>query len=256
KAGTTAEKERRGAIRALVVSHLHGGLAPMREVMQLADEFKLLVVEDICQCPGAMVDGRPAGTWGDCGVVSFGGSKLLSAGRGGAVFTRHADAFQRGKIFCEHGNHAFPLSELQAAVLLPQLARLAERNAARLAAAERLMLRLRDVPGLTPLANRAAGSPVYYKLGLKYDGQVLGGRSRAEFIAAAQAEGVAIDAGFRGFALRGPRRCRIAGDLVESRRAAEACLVLHHPVLLEPAETIDRVGDALARVAAEWVASG
>lgn len=244
-------------IRAIIVSHLHGGLVPMREVMQLADEYKLLVVEDICQCPGAMVDGRPAGTWGDCAVLSFGGSKLLTAGRGGAVLTRHVDAYQRGKIFCEHGNHAFPLSELQAAVLLPQLARLAERNAARLAAVERLSRRLSGVPGLVPLVNRAGGSPVYYKVGLKYDAVAMNGRRRAEFIAAAQAEGVAIDAGFRGFALRGPRRCRISGDLAESRRASEACLVLHHPVLLEPPETIDRVSDALAKVVEAWlVASG
>lgn len=249
---TESEGARPGRLRAIVVSHLHGGLAPMRAVRQFAEEHQLAVVEDICQCPGAVVDGRPAGTWGDCAALSFGGSKLLSAGRGGAVLTRHADAYQRGKIFCEHGNHAFPLSELQAAVLLPQLARLAERNAARRAAADRLMSRLAGVPGLAPLLNRAASTPVYYKLGLQYDAQALGGRSRAELIAAAQAEGVAIDAGFRGFALRGPGRCRVAGELVESRRAAEAALVLHHPVLLEPPETIDRVADALIKIATNW----
>ncbi|HJT32322.1 MAG TPA: DegT/DnrJ/EryC1/StrS family aminotransferase [Pirellulales bacterium] len=241
-----------GRLRAIVVSHLHGGLVPMRDVMQFAKEHHLAVVEDICQCPGAVVDGRPAGTWGDCAALSFGGSKLLSAGRGGAVLTRHADAYQRGKIFCEHGNHAFPLSELQAAVLLPQLARLGERNAARRAAAERLVSWLAGVPGLTPLVNRAASTPVYYKLGFQYDARALGGRTRAEFIAAAQAEGVAIDAGFRGFALRGPGRCRVAGELVESRRAAESCLVLHHPVLLEPPETIDCVANALRKIAIAW----
>lgn len=235
--------------RAILVSHLHGGLVPMQEVMHFAEEHKLAVVEDICQCPGAMVDGRLAGTWGDCSVLSFGGSKLLSAGRGGAVLTRHADAYQRGKVFCEHGNHAFPLSELQAAVLLPQLARLAGRNAQRQAAVERLLTHLRGVRAIAPLINRAPSAPVYYKLGLKYDAQALRGRSRAGFVAAAQAEGVTIDAGFRGFALRGPRRCRIAGELVESRRAADGALVLHHPVLLEPPETIDRVAEALAKVA-------
>lgn len=256
RAGATKAQQAPAPMRAIIVSHLHGGLVPMRGLMQLAEEYKLLVVEDICQCPGATVDGRLAGTWGDCAVISFGGSKLLTAGRGGAVLTRHADAYQRGKIFCEQGNHAFPLSELQAAVLLPQLARLAERNAARLAAVERLTRRVSGMPGLVPLVNAAPGSPVYYKVGWKYNAQAMGGRSRADFIAAAQAEGVAIDAGFRGFALRGPRRCRIAGDLAECRRAAEACLVLHHPVLLEPPETIERVADALAKVAAEWVAGG
>lgn len=249
---TESASARPGRLRAIIVSHLHGGLAPMRAIVQFAEEHHLAVVEDICQCPGAVVDGRPAGTWGDCAALSFGGSKLLSAGRGGAVLTRHADAYQRGKIFCEHGNHAFPLSELQAAVLLPQLARLAERNAARRAAAERLVSRLAGLPGLTPLVNHAASTPAYYKLGLQYDARAMGGRSRAEFVAAAQAEGVAIDAGFRGFALRGPGRCRVAGELVESRRAAKSCLVLHHPVLLEGPETIDRVADALRKIATAW----
>lgn len=249
---TESAGARPGRLRAIVVSHLHGGLVPMREVMQFAEEHRLAVVEDVCQCPGAIVDGRPAGTWGDCAALSFGGSKLLSAGRGGAVLTRHADAYQRGKIFCEQGNHAFPLSELQAAVLLPQLARLGERNAARRAAANRLVSRLAGVPGLTLLENRAASTPVYYKLGFQYDARALGGRTRAEFIAAAQAEGVAIDAGFRGFALRGPGRCRLASELVASRRAAEAALVLHHPLLLEPPETIDRAAEALCKIATGW----
>ena len=64
-------------------------------------------------------------------MLSFGGSKLLAAGRGGAMMTRDAEVHQRAKIFCQRGNHAFPLSELQAAVLVPQLESLDERNHAR-----------------------------------------------------------------------------------------------------------------------------
>jgi perosamine synthetase len=235
--------------RALLVSHLHGGLVPMSEVMQVARQHGLAVVEDICQASGARIEGQLAGTWGDVAVLSFGGSKLLTAGRGGAILTRSAEVHQRAKIFCEQGNHAFPLSELQAAVLLPQLARLHDRNRQRSAAVARLLARLDGVAGLKPLVNRAGDSaPAYYKLGFQYN-ESSADRPRDEFIAAAQAEEVAIDVGFRGFALRSEKRCRIAGDLIESRRAAESALVLHHPVLLEPAETIDRVASALCKLA-------
>src|SRR5204862_924383 len=110
--------------RAVIVSHLHGELAPMADIRAFADCSGLLLIEDACQAPGAMIEGRPAGTWGDVGVLSFGGSKLLSAGRGGALLTRSAEFIQRAKVYCEQGNHAFPLSELQAAVLIPQLAKL------------------------------------------------------------------------------------------------------------------------------------
>ncbi|MGH7137143.1 MAG: DegT/DnrJ/EryC1/StrS family aminotransferase, partial [Pirellulales bacterium] len=237
--------------RAILVSHLHGGLVPMSELIEIARRHGLAVVEDICQAPGAIIEGRLAGTWGDVAVLSFGGSKLLTAGRGGAILTDRADLHQRAKIFCEQGNHAFPLSELQAAVLSPQLARLNERNQLRSAAAERLVNQLRGEGCLQPLVNRMERSaPVYYKLGFQFQ-TADGGPTRADFIAAAQAEGVAVAAGFRGFTLRGEKRCRIVGDLAECRRAAASALVLHHPVLLEPTETIDRVAQALAKVASQ-----
>ena len=64
-----------------------------------------------------------------------------------------------------------------------------------------------------------------------------------------QAEGVAMDAGFRGFTRRTSGRCRVVGDLVNASAAASGTLVLHHPVLLAPAETISRVAEALRKVA-------
>lgn len=236
--------------RAVLVSHLHGGLVPMRLLLEVAGRHSLAVVEDVCQAPGAVVEERLAGTWGDVAVLSFGGSKLLTAGRGGAILTRRPDVHQRAKVFCERGNQAFPLSELQAAALLPQLAALPGRNLRRLASADRLRRGLQNVPCLKPLENRnAATTPAFYKMCFQFD-SVSARRTRAELIAAAQAEGVAIDAGFRGFALRGGKRCRIAGELGECRRAAESALLLHHPVLLGPDETIDRVARALHKVAA------
>lgn len=239
-----------GQTRAVLVSHLHGGLVPMSEVLSFAAQHGLAVVEDACQAPGAKVEGRLAGAWGDVGVLSFGGSKLLTAGRGGAILTRRADVLQRAKVFCEQGNHAFPLSELQAAVLLPQLAKLATRNALRAESVDRLWQGLKGGAGLRRLVSRAAAAePAYYKLGFEYLVEEFDGRSRYEFIAAIQAEGVAIDAGFRGFALRSERRCRAATDLAHSRRAATAGLVLHHPLLLQDAETIDRAAQAILKVA-------
>ena len=72
---------------------------------------------------------------------------------------------------------------------------------------------------------------------------------RDDFLGAVRAEGVALDEGFRGFSLRGSRRCRKVGDLPQSQHAAERMMVLHHPVLLSPAETIDRLAAAIAKVA-------
>ena len=54
------------AVRAVIVSHLHGGLVPMRELTDLAFARDVAVVEDAAQAPGAMVQGRAPGhgaTW-------------------------------------------------------------------------------------------------------------------------------------------------------------------------------------------------
>lgn len=235
--------------RAIIVSHLHGGMADMPRVMELARRHGLAVVEDACQAPGAMVAGRVAGSWGDVGVLSFGGSKLLTAGRGGAMLARDAEVHQRAKIFCQRGNHAFPLSELQAAVLVPQLELLDERNERRRSAVRRLLAATAGLPGLRPLVNRSPEAvPSYYKLPWHYVPRALGELPIDQLVAALQAEGLPIDTGFRGFARRTERRCRKVGTLEHSRRAAEATILLHHPILLEPAERIDAVARGMAKV--------
>ena len=73
--------------KAIICSHLHGCLAPVDQIRAIAKEHGVIVIEDACQSVGATIQNRAAGTIGDIGVLSFGGSKLLTAGRGGAVLT-------------------------------------------------------------------------------------------------------------------------------------------------------------------------
>lgn len=238
-------------VKAAIVSHLHGGLAALPQIRRWSADQRVGVVEDACQVPGATPFGRPAGSGGDVGVLSFGGSKLLTAGRGGAVLTRRADVYQRMKIYAERGNHAYPLSELQAAVLLPQLEQLPERNRRRRENVARLLSLCADLACLQPLQlDRGAGETSFYKLPWLLDtGGEMAGRGRSEFVAAVQAEGVALDVGFRGFLHRIRRSGRAVGALPHSRAAAAATVLLHHPALLEPAETMVLVAAAVRKVA-------
>ncbi|MFO0870795.1 MAG: aminotransferase class I/II-fold pyridoxal phosphate-dependent enzyme [Pirellulales bacterium] len=242
------------ATRAAIFSHLHGRLAAAATLREVADRRGIGLVEDICQVPGAVVDGRRAGTWGDVSVLSFGGSKLLTAGRGGAVLTARQDVFQRGKIFGERGNQAFPLSELQAAVLLPQLARLEQRNELRRQRVARLLAALAGGAGLESLPGRGTAAsgdlaeqqPVYYKVGWRVT--LAGAGSRELLIARSQAAGVPLDSGFRGFTGRSTRRCRSVGTLPHARRAASQTVLLHHPVLLQSEAVIDQLAAVLCSV--------
>lgn len=245
-------------VRAIIVSHLHGVLAPMPEIVAIARQRGWQIVEDACQAPGATVGGRPAGTWGDVGTFSFGGSKLLTAGRGGAVFTSDPTLLQRAKVYCERGNHAYPLSELQAAVLVPQIAALEERNAQRQQAVERIVSAYQaecagKAPALQPAAaTHAPDQAAYYKLGwlveLPGDDAEFSRTQalRDSLIKTLQAAGIEIDAGFRGFSRRPGVRCRKPVPLLRSEQAAAGTLVLHHPVLLASDDAHLQLGKTLA----------
>jgi dTDP-4-amino-4,6-dideoxygalactose transaminase len=234
------------ATRAVIVSHLHGGLVPMDRVQEVARQRGLKVIEDACQCPGAVVGGRRAGVGGDVGVLSFGGSKLLTAGRGGAILTSRADVLQRAKLWQNRANVVCPLSELQAAVLLPQLRRLDEGNNLRREQVSRLRQALTDVPGLRLF--RTEEEAAFYKVGMQFDAEAFG-LTRERFLKAMQAEGVAVDEGFRGLHVgRSPSRFRCGGSLTEAERSHHGCVVLHHPVLLGSADDIDAVARAIRKV--------
>jgi dTDP-4-amino-4,6-dideoxygalactose transaminase len=191
---------------AVVVSHLHGQIADVSQIRSICDENRLRFVEDVCQMPGGSIGNRPFCTFGDVAVLSFGGSKLLTAGRGGAVLTNAAEVYQRAKIFGNRGNEVYPLSQLQAAAILPQLKTLDARNEQRLVSTRLLIENTSNTTILSPLQQVIEDEnlkPVFYKLPWLID-DVRSHWTRSEFVAAVQAEGVAIDVGFRGFTRRSP----------------------------------------------------
>ena len=237
-----------GAAKAVIVSHLHGGMVPMKCVRAIADRRGVRIVEDACQCPGAMVDGRRAGTWGDAGMLSFGGSKLLTAGRGGALLTPHPEVLQRARTALHRGNTVCPLSELQAAVLLPQLTALEARNARRLEQVVRLDGLLADIPGLRRFMGGEDCEPAFYKVGFQFDAECFG-LSRELFLKAMRAEGIAFDEGFRAAHIgRSPSRFRAPLPLLESEKAHHGTVILHHPILLGSTEDVEEVARAVHKV--------
>lgn len=242
--------------RAVICSHLHGCLAPMEQILRFAESRGLKVIEDACQSPGALLDGRRVGSVGHAGILSFGGSKLLTAGRGGAVLTSDASVVQRIRLYVQRGNDAYPLSEMQAAVLLPQLHQLDHQNRTRLASVKRLLAQWPEGTLLRPIMNQASFSPdstlpAFYKLAFRWDASVNREQSAAT-AARCREQKVPIDPALPALQeTHSHRRFRPGGDLQHSTRLHHNLLTLHHPILLASDQTVDRAAVLLRSVFAE-----
>jgi perosamine synthetase len=116
--------------RAIIIVHLYGIFANMKEILEFAKEYNLRVVEDSAE---ALFASSNSEYIGDITTYSFFANKLITSGEGGAVCTKDPDLFQKMQIlrgqgmdptrryyFLEAG-YNFRMSNLQAAVLVGQL---------------------------------------------------------------------------------------------------------------------------------------
>lgn len=128
-----------GGVKAVVVVHLYGQPADMQAILAIARSQGLAVVEDCAQAHGALLDGRPVGSWGDLGCFSFYPTKNLGAlGDGGAVAGKDAGLREQVQLLRTYGwreryvSDRFGvnsrLDELQAAILRVGLRHLGHDN--------------------------------------------------------------------------------------------------------------------------------
>lgn len=128
--------------KAIIPVHLFGQCANMDEIMAIAKEHNLVVIEDTAQAIGADYKGKKAGTIGHVGCTSFFPSKNLGCyGDGGAIFTNDDDIAHRLRGIVNHGMYKryyhdevgvnSRLDSVQAAVLRRKLPLLNDYNAAR-----------------------------------------------------------------------------------------------------------------------------
>lgn len=92
--------------KAILAVHLYGQLAPMPEIMGLAKQHNLLVLEDSAQAHGASLEGHKAGSWGHASGFSFYPGKNLGAlGDAGAVTTNDEELAQTIRAIGNYGSH-------------------------------------------------------------------------------------------------------------------------------------------------------
>src|SRR6476660_8934874 len=93
--------------RAILPVHLHGLMADMDEIMEIASRHNLVVIEDAAQAHGAEYNSRRAGSIGDLGCFSFYPGKNLGAfGEGGAVVTNQPELAHKISLLRDWGQEA------------------------------------------------------------------------------------------------------------------------------------------------------
>ena len=264
--------------RAIVPVHIGGQPADMDGVLAVAREHGLRVLEDACQAWGAEWDGRRVGALGDLGCFSFQAGKNINAGEGGIVVTNDPELAElcwslhnvgrvRGGAWYQHEilGWNFRMTEWQGAVLLAQLDRLPEQELVREAAARYLDRTLADVPGVRPIAVDARVTRhAHHLYPVRYDPSAFGGRSRDEFLAALQAEGIScVSAGYVPLT-SSPAIRRALSDLFgpESLAQFDSCPVaedasrqvfwLTQIALLGDQEALDSIVTAIRKIQAAW----
>jgi dTDP-4-amino-4,6-dideoxygalactose transaminase len=142
---------------AILPVHLYGMPADMTALERIARRHGLAIIEDAAQAHGATLHGRGTGSFG-VGTFSLYGTKNITCGEGGLVTTGDdaiADTLRllrnqgmRARYQYEAIGHNWRLTDLQAAVAIPQVKRMGEITARRAANAELLSRGLSGLPGL------------------------------------------------------------------------------------------------------------
>jgi len=197
--------------RAIIVVDIFGHPADMDEIMDIAREHDLVVIEDAAQAPGALYKGRPAGTLADMGVYSLNYHKTIHCGEGGLVVTDNDEFAERLQMIRNHAEGAvkargiqnlvnmigfnYRMTEIEAAIAREQLKKLDRLVEARCNAADYLTKHLKKIPGITPPLVRPNIKHGYYIYCLRYNAETVG-VPREKFVDAVRAEGVPLVNGY------------------------------------------------------------
>jgi dTDP-4-amino-4,6-dideoxygalactose transaminase len=88
--------------RAVVVTHLAGVPADVRELQEICGRAEIPLIEDCCQALGAKTDKGPVGTFGAAAVFSIGPGKLIDAGEGGVLVTDDDEIYREAVRLTQH----------------------------------------------------------------------------------------------------------------------------------------------------------
>ena len=155
--------------KAVIVVHYGGQPCDMKEIMEIAEDHNIEVVEDCAHALGALYRGKNAGTFGAVGCFSFYPTKIITTIEGGMATTEDEQTANKMRVLRDHGmtktafdredkaswyydvvdlGYNYRMNEVQAVLGIAQLKRIDDINEKRCAAAKYYTKRLSDIEGI------------------------------------------------------------------------------------------------------------
>ncbi|GAA0772401.1 DegT/DnrJ/EryC1/StrS family aminotransferase [Clostridium subterminale] len=198
------EKKISQKTKAVIPVHLYGHPANMVEIVRIARENNLYIIEDACQAHGATINDKKVGGIGDIGCFSFFETKNMSCGEGGMITIRNSDLFDSVCLVHEHGSprssstwysyerlgYNYNMTELQGAIGKVQLKKLDGNNEIRRKNAEYYINNLSKLNLVLPKEAENVKS-VYHNFPVLLPEEF--SKDRDFFVEALKAEGVPVD---------------------------------------------------------------
>lgn len=244
--------------KVLIPVHLYGQMADMDPLADIAEKNNLFILEDAAQAHGATYNDRSAGSYG-LGSFSFYATKNLTTGEGGIITTNDdvlADRLRvlrnqgmRERYVYEVAGHNYRLTDLQAAVVLPQLDRYAATVSRRRANAETLTAGLRGVKGLIVPSTFANRGHVWHQYTIRVtpDAAVSRDEAVAKFIESGVGAGIYYPKLIGDYAAYSQNpRVKVSDTPVAARVASEAVSIPVHQGL--SAADLDRIVEVVTTV--------
>lgn len=179
-------------VRLIVVAHLYGVPGKVDELRAIADAHGALIVEDAAESLGATYKGAQTGRFGDIGIISFNGNKIITGSAGGMLLTRDAEEANKCRKWStqsredaswyqhEELGYNYRMSNIVAGVVRGQLPYLDEHIAQKKAIYERYRDGLADLPLSMNPFDAETSVPNYWLSCALIDGDAMAPQVRGE----------------------------------------------------------------------------
>jgi dTDP-4-amino-4,6-dideoxygalactose transaminase len=101
-------KQNENLPKAIIPVHLYGMPAKMSEIIAIANEYGVPVIEDAAEALGASINGKSCGSFGTFGVLSFNGNKIITTSGGGALLSEDAEMIEKARFLATQARDAAP----------------------------------------------------------------------------------------------------------------------------------------------------